>query len=242
MNRLYCPELNGSPTKWRIDNPDAVHYLSRVLRLHPGDAIELFSANAVVAGTIGSFSQKAVTCVDLSPIAPTCESPLTTHIGLCLARSERMDYSMQKATELGVTSITPLQSAHSQMSCVWAHKKTPHWHGIAVHAAQQSGRTHVPDILPATKLEQWVEQVDAERKIVLFEQASASLETTPKPRCVALLIGPEGGLTQHEVDTARKQGFAAVRLGPRILRCESVAPAMLGIMQFLWGDMGSDHG
>ena len=149
---------------------------------------------------------------------------------------------VEKAVELGVATIQPLQTQRGivRLDRARALKRCAHWRAIAIAACEQCGRNRIPDVLPVMALREWLGQPAAEHgdvRIVLAPDAGLALKTLPRPRTGATLIaGPEGGLTAEELRDAERAGFVAVRLGPRILRTETAALAALAAMQVLWGD------
>ena len=168
-----------------------------------------------------------------------------TTLGLCLSKGDRFDWAIQKATELGVGAITPLHSERVDFSIPQDRmkKRTTHWQQIAISACEQCGRVKVPSITPPQSLAVWVENVSAEQKWVLHctedTGVSASAVTQGAPRDAALLIGPEGGLTDQEFDVASAEGFQLLQLGPRVLRTETAPAAALSVLGVFWGEMPS---
>ena len=167
-----------------------------------------------------------------------CESPLDIHLGIAVSRGERMDWIVQKSTELGVTSLTPLSSEHSGVKLAGdrADKKILHWQQIAISACEQCGRNRPPIIHPLQALNLWLASTVAERKFVLHHRAD-NIGTGRAPASIALLVGPEGGLSESEIAAAAQAGYAALRLGPRVLRTETAPLAAIAILQGWWGDM-----
>jgi 16S rRNA (uracil1498-N3)-methyltransferase len=151
-----------------------------------------------------------------------------------------MDMVMQKSVELGVQAITPLWTRRSQVQLDGKRlaKRLSHWEGIVVSACEQSGRIHLPTLAPACNLQEWLHsRPDKETRLVLDPAADQSLtDITPTPN-ITILIGPEGGLEDDEIKKAVTNGFIRVKLGPRILRTETAALAILAATQTLWGDL-----
>lgn len=219
--------------------PEAqAHYISRVLRLNAGAAVQLFDGSGVeYLGEITEVGKKLVRVELCEQIAGQPESPLRIHLGQGLSRGERMDWAIQKATELGVSEITPIVSERCEVRLKdeRADKRLAHWRQIAISACEQSGRSSVPMIQPPMALTDWLQQSSAELKLVLHPVAQA-LSSHNKPASLAFLIGPEGGLNDSEVTQAQAAGFLAARLGPRVLRTETAPVVALSIAQQLWGD------
>jgi len=219
--------------------PDAqAHYIGRVLRLNAGAAVQLFDGSGMeYLGAISEVGKKQV-CVELHEQLPgMAESPLRIHLGQGLSRGERMDWAIQKATELGVSEITPIVSERCEVRLKdeRAEKRLSHWRQIAISACEQSGRSVLPVIHAPLELEHWLQQSSADLKLVLHPLAQ-ELSKHSTPKSLAFLIGPEGGLSDSEVNRAQAAGFQTARLGPRILRTETAPVAALALAQFLWGD------
>jgi 16S rRNA (uracil1498-N3)-methyltransferase len=219
--------------------PEAqAHYIARVLRHATGDAVQLFDGSGQeYLGELIEVGKKRV-CVELSEAFPgLAESPLQIHLGQGLSRGERMDWAIQKATELGANQISPIVSERCEVRLKdeRADKRMAHWRQIAISACEQCGRSTIPLIHAPIGLDDWLQQLDAELKLVLHPVAEP-LASHTRPQSLAFLIGPEGGLTEAEVDKAKAQGFHAARLGPRVLRTETAPVVALAVAQQLWGD------
>lgn len=215
----------------------AAHYIGRVLRLTSGSAVQLFDGSGQeYLGELVEVGKKQVRVELRRQFAGLPESPLQIHLGQGLSRGERMDWAIQKATELGVAQITPLISERCEvrLNDERADKRLAHWRQIAISACEQCGRSVVPTIHPPQLLGDWL-PVEAELKLVLHPVA-APLASHAQPRTLAFLIGPEGGLSEHEVEQAQQAGFQAARLGPRVLRTETAPVVALSVAQQLWGD------
>lgn len=220
--------------------PEAqAHYIGRVLRHAVGDAVQLFDGSGQeYLGELIDVGKKSVRVELRECIAGLAESPLRIHLGQGLSRGERMDWAIQKATELGVSEITPLISARCEVRLKdeRADKRMMHWRQVAISACEQCGRSVLPMIHPPLELEAWLQQIEADLKLVLHPVAEPWVSHTP-PRSLAFLIGPEGGLSDAEVDQARGSGFESARLGPRVLRTETAPVVALSVAQQLWGDL-----
>lgn len=219
--------------------PEAqAHYIGRVLRLTPGAAVQLFDGSGrEYLGELTEVGKKSVR-VELRESLPGLgESPLRVHLGQGLSRGERMDWAIQKATELGVAEITPLVSERCEVRLKdeRADKRLAHWRQVAISACEQCGRSVLPVIHAPVSLDDWLRQVQADLKLVLHPVAEP-LTRHPRPASLAFLIGPEGGLSDAEVEQAQGHGFHAARLGPRVLRTETAPVVALSVAQQLWGD------
>jgi 16S rRNA (uracil1498-N3)-methyltransferase len=150
-----------------------------------------------------------------------------------------MDWVIQKATELGVTSITPINTERTnvKLSSDRLEKKQQHWQQVAISACEQCTRNTVPTVKPLLTLEGWLADCDADQKFVLHHRSNKNLDEIKAPTSIALLIGPEGGLTADEIAQAEQAGFDALTLGPRVLRTETAPLAAISVLQHRWGDM-----
>lgn len=237
--RIYTRHALSAGNPLVLDE-SASHHLARVLRFQPGHAITLFNGDGnEYAATITTIDKRSVTVhIDIATTANR-ESPLNIHLGIAISKGERMDTVVQKAVELGVTAITPIVSERVEVRLQGerADKKLQHWQGIVVAACEQCGRNRLPELKPITALHDWTDKVTADRKFVLHHRSEASLGDFAPPQTVALLIGPEGGLSEAEIVAAERQGFVSLRLGPRILRTETAPLAALAVLQYVFGDM-----
>lgn len=222
--------------------PEAsAHYISRVLRLTAGAVVQLFDGSGQeYRGELVEVGKKHVTVELREQLCGLPESGLKIHLGQGLSRGERMDWAIQKATELGATEITPIVSERCEVRLKdeRADKRLSHWRQIAISACEQSGRSVIPTIHPPTPLQDWL-AIEAELKLVLHPVAEP-LTAHQRPATLAFLIGPEGGLNDMEVEQARSAGFQPARLGPRVLRTETAPVVALSIAQQLWGDFQPD--
>jgi 16S rRNA (uracil1498-N3)-methyltransferase len=217
---------------------DQAHYISRVLRHNVGDAVQLFDGSGQeYLGELIEVGKKSVRVELREHFNGQAESPLHIHLGQGLSRGERMDWAIQKATELGANEISLIitERCEVRLKDERADKRLAHWRQIAISACEQCGRSSVPVIHPPISLADWLKQVEAELKLVLHPVAEP-WASHAKPQSLAFLIGPEGGLSEAEVTQAQNQGFSAARLGPRVLRTETAPVVALSVAQQLWGD------
>jgi 16S rRNA (uracil1498-N3)-methyltransferase len=237
--RIYTQQTLSANSALALDE-SASHHLARVLRFQVGQTLTLFNGDGrEYAATISAIDKRNVTVSINEAIAADRESPLAIHLGIAISKGDRMDLVIQKAVELGVTSITPLISERVEVRLQGerAEKKLQHWQGIVIAACEQCQRNRIPQLNSITPLHDWIAQVNADRKFVLHHRSETSLGEMTKPQSVALLIGPEGGLSDLEIASAEKNNFSALRLGPRVLRTETAPLAALAILQFAFGDM-----
>ncbi len=220
--------------------PEAqAHYIGRVLRHAVGDAVQLFDGSGQeYLGELIEVGKKNVRVELREAFTGLAESPLRIHLGQGLSRGERMDWAIQKATELGASEITPIVSERCEVRLKdeRADKRMAHWRQVAISACEQCGRSVLPVIHPPLELAAWLQQVEADLKLVLHPVAEPWASHVP-PRSLAFLIGPEGGLSDAEVDQAKGANFPAARLGPSVLRTETAPVVALSIAQQLWGDL-----
>lgn len=218
------------------------HHLSRVLRMKVGDSLILFNGGGgQYPATISTMERKAVVATTGNFDAIEHESGLYLQLGIAVSRGDRMDWVVQKATELGVSSIAPLLSERTEvrLSGERGAKKWQHWQQIATSACEQCGRNRLPQVLPPQPLAQWLQGVEADTRLVLHHTAGNADPGSSIPASVALLVGPEGGLSPAEISAAEQAGFSSLQLGPRVLRTETAPLAAIAILQARWGDMGT---
>ena len=218
----------------------AAQYLGKVLRARVGDTVILFDGQGQQGtATIKAIAKHSVSAQLDTITTPQTESSLQTHLGLCLSKGDRFDWAIQKATELGVGSISPLYSTRVDFTVPPERlaKRLSHWQHIVTSACEQSGRVRIPTVNAPTSLTTWVSETLADVKLVLHCDVHSTPPLAAKPQSVALLIGPEGGLTDEEVATAERHHFQPWQLGPRILRTETAPVVALSVIGAQWGDM-----
>ena len=238
--RLYLDAPLQAHSRCTLDEPTA-HHVARVLRMKTGQAVQLFDGRGrEFQGVIASVEKRSVN-VDLQePIERNTESPLQIHLGQGISKGERMDFTLQKSVELGVTHITPLWTAYCQVNldAKRVEKRMEHWRRVIISACEQCGRNVLPTLWPPQSLDQWIKQLPEQGLgLILDPQQPETMKSLSAPNGpVYLAIGPEGGLNEDEITLARKNGFHGLCLGPRILRTETAALAALAAMQLQWGD------
>ncbi len=241
LTRLFIPAALSSGREIQLD-AERARYLARILRLRAGDALTVFNGeNGEFAASISAIDKGSGTLLVDSHIETATESPLKVHLVQGISRGEKMDYVVQKATELGVKRITPVFAKYGvvKLDAKRAAKRRAHWQGVAESACEQCGRIRPPLIDEPLPLNTWFgEQTgDADIDLILLPRAATALTSITAPKTkVCMLIGPEGGFSSSECDDANEVGFKAVSLGPRILRTETAAAAALTVAQSLWGD------
>jgi len=236
--RIYTGESLSIDAELQLDALASGH-ISRVLRLKPGNEITLFNGdNSEYLAQIVTADKKTVSIRVKSSEVKNRESNLFTTMGLVMSKGDRFDYAIQKATELGINSITPLTSERCEVSLKGdrAEKKRAHWQAIAIAACEQCQRNRVPVIHPSMSLANWLRQDRAGLNLVLHHRAAQPIQSFEKPETLNLLIGPEGGLSETEIDLAQKHNFQSSLMGPRVLRTETAPIVALTSAQLLWGD------
>ncbi|KGI78631.1 16S rRNA (uracil(1498)-N(3))-methyltransferase [Oleiagrimonas soli] len=227
----------------RIALPDsAAEHAVRVLRMRDGDPVTLFNGDGHdYEGALENVGKRNadVALHEATPVAN--ESPLTLTLAQAIARGEKMDWIVQKATELGVTRIVPLHTERSEVRLDErrAEKRLAHWQAVAISACEQSGRARVPLIEPAQSLTTWLGalQGDAARLALLPEQGKRTRDLTLTASAALLAVGPEGGWGERDLDALRGAGFQALQLGPRVLRTETAGLTGLAALQTQFGDL-----
>jgi 16S rRNA (uracil1498-N3)-methyltransferase len=237
--RLYC-DLPFSPGAEIVLPEAAARHAVTVLRLQAGDALTLFNgAGGEYSASLVAVNKREARARLIEFRAAECESPLRVTLALGISAGERMDYSLQKATELGVSAIQPLATERSLVKLAGerADKRLQHWQHVVIAACEQCGRNRVPAVAPVQKLFAYLAAVDrSERLLLLSPGAATPLKRVAPAASVVLLIGAEGGLAPAEYQAAEASGFEPVNLGPRILRTETAPVAALAVLQALWGD------
>lgn len=217
----------------------AAQHLVKVLRMKEGDAVRLFDGSgAFYPATLIQTAKKSVLVkTALKELANTA-SCLHTHIGQVMSRGDRMDYAIQKSTEMGVNEITPLSSERCEvrLNKEREEKRIQHWQQVAISAAEQCGRATIPVIHPVMSVNDWIHSREG-LSLVLHHRDTQQLADISKPDAVNILIGPEGGLSEDEIQQAQNHEFVATTLGPRVMRTETAPVTALSIVQWLWGDL-----
>ena len=239
MTRIHLPPPLAEGLELALPEP-AFRHLVQVLRLRPGDGFVAFDgAGGEYPATLVEVDRRQATARLAAHDPVDRESPLDLRLAQCVSKGERMDYTLQKAVELGVTRVTPLISERSvvRLDAERWNRKLDHWLGVMISACEQSGRTRIPVLDPAVPLATWLAAgLDGDGVVLdpLAASGLAGLQTPAGP--LTVLAGPEGGLSEREIRAARDAGFAGLRLGPRVLRTETAAVALLAALQGHWGD------
>lgn len=241
--RFYCPASVPLDTLPELPSA-AAHHAHRVLRLRSNDPVQVFDgAGHACDATISDINGKHVWLTAHKPCPAEPLPALRLTLAQAMCGSEKMDWVIQKATELGAVEIQPVQTQRSvaRLTEERVERRTRHWHEVAVAACEQSGRNSLPQIHAPLDLGAWLAQVrdNVGTKFILLPQGAQALHAQPKPQDGAtLLVGPEGGFTDDEAQLAQSVGFIPLRLGGRVLRTETAAIAGLAALQTMWGDFG----
>lgn len=243
MTRMYFPgEL--APGRSCTLPPQQAHHALRVLRLKRGNAVVLFNGDGAEYAAVVLEASRARCALNVTGRETVDrESSIAVTLAQAVSGGERMDYTIQKAVELGVAAIQPLETSRSvvRLSGERAPRRLAHWQAVAIAACEQCGRNRVPRVLPLARLDAFLAALAApsagEQRVLLSPRSARGLRELGRlAGAIVLLAGPEGGLTPGEERAAGATGFLAVRLGPRVLRTETAAVAALAAMQALWGD------
>jgi 16S rRNA (uracil1498-N3)-methyltransferase len=241
LTRVHVAQPLTAGSRQRITG-DAANHIARVLRLGPGDPLTLFDGcGGEHAALIEELRKDAVTVAVGERREVECESPLRLTLAQGVSRGERMDWVVQKATELGVSKLVPVLTERSvvRLDAAQSQRKHRHWLGIAVAACEQSGRNRIPEIAVPIALHELLRGPGPQAQRLLLSPAGALRVQDLQPAAgeLIVLIGPEGGLAESEQRAALAAGYVAVRLGPRVLRTETAAVAALTLLQHRFGDL-----
>jgi len=218
---------------------ETAHYLSRVLRAVVGQKILLFNGDGMdYLAEITGFGRDEVHLKVHDCLPARAESPLHLTLVQAVSRGERMDFTLQKATELGVTAFQPVFTNRTEVRLAGekSARRVGHWRKVIISACEQSGRARLPAVHEPLDLVTWVQSDTQASRLVLEPEAPRSLARLPPASAIELLVGPEGGFEDSELDLLERHGVERVSLGPRILRTETAGPAAVAILQAKAGD------
>ncbi len=237
LNRLFTTEALRPDAVVTLD-PQASHYLSRVLRKSKDDGIILFNGDGnEYRCTLESLTREGARARVLGCQPGIADSPLKITLCQAISRGDRMDYSLQKATELGVHAVRLLltERVEVKLDGKRLEKRLAHWNGVIRSASEQCGRASLPELHGPIALHQWL-QGDA-RRVVLDHRAETPVSGIKPAHRIEIAIGPEGGFSDSELELIGCSGVAAVSLGPRVLRTETAGPAAIAVLQATGGDL-----
>lgn len=239
--RIYCAGTLKLGAILALDAHGISHV--KVLRLKVGDPISVFNGyGGEFSAKLHEISRHQTTVQIIDYIEREVESSLKIHLGQVISRGDKMDFTIQKAVELGVAEITPLFSERCgvKLDKTRLQKKLEHWQGVIISACEQSGRNTLPILYEPKPLENWLAEQQGVR-LALSPHADYAIADLHKKNAqlkkVTLLIGPEGGFSPAEITLAKQQAFLEVKLGPRVLRTETAALVTIAILQSCWGDL-----
>jgi 16S rRNA (uracil1498-N3)-methyltransferase len=238
--RIFHPYPLQPATQITLDD-NAARHVARVLRLGIGAQLRLFDGHGgEYPATIHEAGKREVivTVGEHQPL--DIESPLNITLAQGISKGERMDFTLQKAVELGAKRIVPLNTEHSvvHLKGERRERKLEHWQGIIISACEQCGRNNLPELLPMHSFNAWLEIPQPGLRLLLDHRADTTVGSLEKATDITLLIGPEGGLSECERSKAYDAGYTGLRLGPRVLRTETAALTALAALQSGWGDLG----
>ena len=254
--RLYAPAPIATDGLLSLA-PDEQHYLRQVMRAKVGDSVHVFDGRGQrYAGTVSDLSKHSLTIAVERQLPSTSNSPLRITLIQSISTADKMDWTVEKATELGAVAIVPVLSQRSlvRLNPQRAQVKHQHWQQIALAACRQSGNDRVPEIAEPISFEAWLNEAlrqeptgIARQRIILClpnaEQAAPRLSHWPithlghAPLEFDVIVGPEAGLSQREIEAALARGFVAASLGPRVLRTETAGLVAIALLQGRFGDL-----
>ncbi|MCB1598878.1 MAG: 16S rRNA (uracil(1498)-N(3))-methyltransferase [Xanthomonadales bacterium] len=226
---------------------DLSNHITRVLRLRVGDRLQLFDGRGreFAAELIAAERKRAQVRVG-TELAALADSPLQLTLAQGLCRGEKMDLVLQKATELGVQRVQPLQTERTEvkLDAEREARRMAHWRQVLISACEQSGRARVPELAAPMALPSWLAELLADAtaadagsvRLMLDPEGDVVLRDLPQATRALLAVGPEGGFSEHEGDMLQRAGFTRLRLGPRVLRTETAGLAAIAALQSHWGD------
>ena len=221
--------------------PMVFHHVIKVLRKSEGQEIILFNGdNSDYRSVIHQVEKKQANVMIQERLPSTPESNLVTTLAQGISKGQRMDLTLQKAVELGVNRIVLIKNDRSNVRIKEDNldKKMLHWQNVIISAAEQSGRSVIPQLHEPISISEWLQKDTSDLKVVLSPTATQTLDAIESPATtISLLIGSEGGFTDDEIQDAVESGYQAIRLGPRVLRTETAAFTALAVVQAKWGDL-----
>lgn len=237
--RIFHPQPLAAQNRVTLDD-NAARHVARVLRLNLGAELTLFDGHGgEYPATIVELGKRLVEVELGTQRNIEMESPLHITLAQGISKGERMDYTIQKAVELGVSRIAPLDTERSVVNLKGERqeKKQSHWRGVIISACEQCGRNTLPELLPQQNLAAWLQNGLDGSGLLLDHRADATINSLQPKGAITLLIGPEGGLSEQEREQALAVGYQGVRLGPRVLRTETAALTALAALQSRFGDL-----
>jgi len=212
------------------------HHIATVLRRKVGDEVILFNGDGgEYLCQLEQADRKSV-IVQVSAFNPDDRTPpLSIHLGMCILKKDPMDAVLGRVVELGVQEITPIISDHCAVSAKMIKSRQAHWQAVIVSSCEQCGLNRLPLLHEPVATDTWLEQTAADRKIIALPGAG-QLSAGESTNSVSLLVGPEGGFSDREVDLAGARGYQPATLGDRILRAETAPAVAISVLHRVWGD------
>ena len=239
--RIYTPQPLAEAAVITLE-AQASQHLARVLRMQPGQLVELFNGQGTAfSAEIREAGKKQVSVTVGKPVTGPKPSPLVSEIAVCVSKGDKMDLIVQKCTELGVTRITPVTSQRSDVKLDakrW-QKKHSHWQQVMISACEQCGRNDLVDIDPVVPLTEWLASCKAGNRLIFHPHQATAFAADTCSRSTAMCFGPEGGFDDDEIRQAMDCGFQTVTMGPRVLRAETAPLAALAVVQVWQGDFAA---
>jgi len=238
IQRVYTDQPLQSGAQITLEEA-ATHHLVHVLRLQTGDSLSLFNEGREYAASLSEIGRHGAVASVGGLLREETEPKLAIHLLIGISRGERMDFALQKATELGVSRITPVFTKRCVVKLNEKKQagRMEHWRKIVISACEQSGRCRLPQLDPPLEVGNAVLKYHGGSALLLDHRSDKAItQLTPPAREITLLIGPEGGFSAEERKRALTQGFAGIQLGPRVMRTETAPLAAIAAIQTLWGD------
>jgi len=239
--RIFHPETLAENSRITLDDTAGRH-LIKALRLKAGDELVLFDGSGKdFSATLVQAGKRTCIAEVYQVMREEAEPGLRLVLAIGISRGERMDFSIQKAVELGINEIQPLFTERSmvQLKGDRLQNRLTHWRGVIRHACEQSGRSRVPGISEPLSLANWLDSFEGNGLMLDHRAEKPLVELSAPGTELTMLVGPEGGLSPTERQLAEEKGLAGVRLGPRVLRTETAPLAALAVIQATWGDFRS---
>ena len=240
--RIYTSQALTEHSEFALEQGPS-HHLIKVLRMGSGRELILFNGEGYeYRATIVKADKKIATVATTAAHHRDSESPLKTTLAIGISRGDRMEWVIQKATELGVTEIVPLLMERSEVKLTQERQEKKHasWQQLIIAACEQCQRNRLPKLQNPTRLSEFLQRTPAERNFVLHHRSDNPLENHTKltrPDSVCIVVGPEGGISDDELTQLKNNDFEALCLGPRVMRTETAPISALSILQHLWGDL-----
>lgn len=240
--RIYTSQTINEHSKFALEQGPS-HHLIKVLRMGSGRELILFDGGGFeYPATIVKVDKKVATVTTTAACQRNTESPLKTTLAIGISRGDRMEWVIQKATELGASEIVPLLMERSEVKLTPERQEKKHasWKQVVISACEQCQRNRLPTLQAPTHLSDFLQRAPATRNFVLHHRSDNPLENhtqLTRPESVCIVVGPEGGISDDELKQCKSNGFETLCLGPRVMRTETAPLSALSVLQHLWGDL-----